>query len=175
MQAKVLSTLVLASATLIAGCSKAPSELAPVQGGETFTWRFVTDGGRSSYTATLTLEKVGDARYRLAWSPDGGHAPLEVDGALMDGRTQLKAHYIGQLWIPPSEREGGKKPLVGLVKGTVPKTPWKQTLLVEGTGGREKRYYDPETGFLVAMILPIVGGSFEGELAASSIPGLVAR
>jgi hypothetical protein len=171
------SLLALAvSLTAIAGCKKKPTELAPVQPGDWFEYKFTTTSGlnaTSSYVAKIKVMEQDKDSYRIEGDPNGNTPATVVDKALDAGHS-IKNHYVGVLWLPPSARQMGAHTRVGDVKEQRPWTPYPNVWCIWEAGNKPGRYYyEPETGFLVGYDVQTAEGVRNARIQQSSIAGLV--
>jgi hypothetical protein len=153
----------------VAGCSKGSTEAAPVQGGETLTYRFDGTVGMSTARITITARSGG---FTVGAEPIGGFSPVDVGPDLADGRDQLKLYYLGRLWLEPSARKVGAKTVVGDVKEQTTWSGWPVWVVAEHGGASGKRYFHRDTGFLVGMQISVGGGGYRAQLVGTNMDGM---
>lgn len=160
----------LAYLTLIAclcfGCVLRPSERAPLQGGETITYK--TYLSASPATAVITFASSGSGF--VITSNGIAFPPEEVSGDLRHGRSRLKVFNLAILWLAPSERRIGTKNHLGEVTERTT-SDGREVYVLSERNGAMLRYFDAQTGFLVKAKRPdsIIGTT---DLVSSTIPGL---
>lgn len=165
---------ILALSVATTACKKKPTELAPVKAGDTFEYRLQTSGGNfdDKLMVTLTLKAGGSDSLILEANPPGNTEPVEVDLALDPGK-KIKAHYFGQLWLPPSHRAVGVKSLAGQVAKQMTwynHTVWEVEEFAGGKGGRW--FFDVNHGFLIGSIQSVGNATQTTYLVSSSVAGV---
>lgn len=156
-RALLLASLALASAA----CKEEPVEPAPLEGGETLTYK----GGAT--TATLILEKT-DTGFIISTSP-AGWEPQKVAANLRDGRKPVLAMDLSMVWLEPSQRVvGGKTPFGSVIAEETRLT--RPALKMSERNGHVEYWFSKETGFLLERRVNPAGPSVQ--LISSTIPGL---
>lgn len=143
----------------------APRERAPVEGGETLSYIMRSEKGGAR--GTVTLEKKG--RGFLVKSTSPAYPPQRVGPDLRAPRADIAAYNIGVLWLPPSVRALGTRSFAGEVLRT--ETHDGQLYIVVGATA-EQRFFDAETGFLVAIRRMIGPFTETLKLEGTTVPGL---
>ena len=156
-----LGALALASP----GCTSKPAEPAPLEGGERLDLRIHRTAGVAQ--GSITVERTEDGFRLVASAP--AYPPIEVGPDLRDGRRPLRMFDVGMLWLPPSERTVGAKNHLGDVVAKERKGRW-ETFVLSERNGAIKRFFDVDTGFVVAIDMHQTGGRIE--LVGSTVPGL---
>lgn len=168
----LLALLALPLATT--ACKKKPTELAPVQAGDTFEFRVHTAAGTydDKYPVIFTLKAAGSDSLILEANPPGDAEPVEVDRALDPGK-RIRAHYLGQLWLPPAQRVVGAKSLAGRVAKQMTwysHQVWEVEEFAGGKGGRW--FFDVNHGFLIGSIQSVGSATQTTYLVSSSVAGV---
>lgn len=156
-----LRLLLLASFALISACKSEPIEPAPLEGGETLTYK------SGPTTATLILEKT-DTGFIISTSP-AGWEPQKVAANLRDGRKPVLAMDVSLLWLEPSQRVVGGKTHLGTVTAEETRLN-RPALKMSERNGQIEYWYSKETGFLLERRVNPAGPSLQ--LISSTVPGL---
>jgi hypothetical protein len=173
----VVRSLAVALAVLTFGaCKKKPTELAPVQPGDWFEYKFTITSGMnqtSSYMAKIKIMEQDADSYRVEGDPPANQEPTIVDKALDSGHA-IKNHSIGVIWLPPAARVAGATTRVGSVKEQKSWMPYPSVWCVYEAGNKPGRYYyDPDSGFLVGYEIGTSEGIRSARLTQTSIAGLL--
>jgi hypothetical protein len=152
----------------VSGCVRATVEAAPLRGGEMLTYQIDAHGGM--YMGTVAFEKTADGFVLDGRTP--GFPPERVGPDLADGRKMIQTHYLGRVWLPPSQRHVGAETMVGPVL-ELQASAGRPSLVVRqrnGVGG--VYHFDLDTGFLTRLESSIGGQAYRVHLQSSTIPGL---
>lgn len=152
----------------VSGCKRATIEAAPLKGGETMTYQI--EGHGSMYMGTVAFEKTADGFVLDGRTP--GFPPERVGLDLADGRRLIQTHYLGRVWLPPSQRHVGDQTLVGSVVELKTQSGRQVLLVRERNGVGGLYHFDLDTGFLVRLESSLGGQAYRVTLQSSTIPGL---
>ncbi len=153
----LLGSLALGSSA----CKSEPVEPAPLEGGETLTYK------SGATTATLILEKT-DTGFTITTSPPGWE-PQKVAANLRDGRKPVLAMDVALLWLEPAQRViGGKTPLGNVIAEET--RLGRPALKMSERNGQIEYWFSKDTGFLLERRVNPAGPSVQ--LVASTVPGL---
>ncbi len=156
------------------GCSESP----PLKDGSRLVYSISehSAGKRKAYTAQIRAQAQREG-LELILRTDHGEKSLFVtdrlepnqEGELLELPLALIPGVAepGPLWLVPDERRSGKMGVAGIVEGIQAMGQWRVWAVAADTPeGDGERYYEVETGLLVAFRVPIRGGEVTGKLLA---------
>ncbi len=158
----------LAASFALLGCQWLQEKpRAPLQGGETLVYALRKDNVGSRGTLTFEVKDRGF----IVKASSSGYPPQRLGPDLRDPFRSVGAFELGVLWLPVDQHDVGRSTFAGQVVRHA--TYDGRTLtVVREPSGLVDRYFDRETGFLVALQSIRFPAFRYAQLTSTTIPGL---
>ncbi len=163
---RLLTTFVVAGLSFSCMSEGEPQVEAPLSGGERLSYG--VDLGHAASAGTITFERRGRGFRVFSSSPGYPEQFMRLD---LQDRGGVKAFHLGHIWLPPADRAVGSQLDIGEVEVHELHHGRVMAVIVRPL---VTRYYDVETGFLMAAI-GVRGGTKTqlAQLKSTTVPGLV--
>lgn len=152
----------------LAGCGSPPP---PIVDGTTMTWNIAVAGKPPSLLRMEFAEVGSGWQLTTQAGPPGELKPPErrfVDAHLADDDGKRFSVFTFPVWLPPDARADGASFEDMRIAGT---TSWMAWTAWHATVGPANGYYDADTGYLVGVSVPRLGG-LSATLTETNVPGL---